>query len=286
MASEYDDFAIFILTHGRPNKVLTYNTLQKQNYTGKIYIVIDNEDKDEAEYRKNFGDKVIQFDKLAISKTFDTGDNFSDRRTIIYARNASFDIARKLGLKYFMELDDDYTSFAYKFDSKLEYHDRDIKSLDLTIKAMLRYFKKITAHTIAMAQGGDFIGGKNGGYATELRPRRKAMNSFICSVDRPFQFIGRINEDVNSYTNLGGRGFLFLTIPNVALNQMTTQKGKGGMTDVYLASGTYLKSFYSVMYSPSCVKIAKMGDKHKRLHHRVSWDNAVPVIISEEHKKL
>ena len=48
------------------------------------------------------------FDKLEISKKFDEFDNFDDRRAIVYARNASFEIAKKLGLKYFLQLDDDY----------------------------------------------------------------------------------------------------------------------------------------------------------------------------------
>ena len=48
---------------------------------------------------------------------------------------------------------------------------------------------------------------------------RKAMNSFICSVDRPFQFVGRINEDVNTYVLLGSRG-VFLSILQIGLDQL------------------------------------------------------------------
>ena len=102
-----NDFAVFILTHGRPENVVTYKTLKKQGYTGKIYIVIDNEDGKAEEYRKKFGDQVVVFDKLAVSKTFDTADTQTDRRTIVYARNACFDIARDGGVRYFLELDDD-----------------------------------------------------------------------------------------------------------------------------------------------------------------------------------
>ncbi|EFI4081186.1 TPA: hypothetical protein J5F60_004390 [Escherichia coli] len=40
-----DDFCVFILTHGRPDKVLTYRTLRRAGYTGKIFIVVDDEDK-------------------------------------------------------------------------------------------------------------------------------------------------------------------------------------------------------------------------------------------------
>lgn len=57
------------------------------------------------------------------------------------------------------------------------------------------------------------------------------------------------------------------------------------MTDVYLDSGTYLKSFFSVMYMPSAVKIKMMGYIEKRLHHHVDWNKAVPKIVSEKYRK-
>ena len=45
-----EDFTVFILTHGRPNNVKTYKTLKRFGYTGKIHIVIDNEDIDNPDY--------------------------------------------------------------------------------------------------------------------------------------------------------------------------------------------------------------------------------------------
>ena len=50
-----DSFAIFILTHGRPDKVLTLTLLEKCNYTGKWYLVIDNEDKTADRYYELYG---------------------------------------------------------------------------------------------------------------------------------------------------------------------------------------------------------------------------------------
>lgn len=279
------DFAVFILTHGRPTKQKTIRSLKRSGYTGPIYLILDNEDETIDQYQKIYGDKVIVFDKLAISKTFDCGDNFNDRRTIAYARNATFKIAEDLGIKYFIQLDDDYHQFDYRFNSTLEYCHKPIKNLDKVFGYMLDYYKTIPALTIAMAQGGDYIGGKNGTWAQELKLRRKAMNTFICSTDRPFQLVGRINNDVNTYVLLGSRGHLLLTIPNVSITQESTQKTAGGMSDVYADSGTYLKSFYSIMYNPSSVRIAEMGDKHKRIHHKVLWNNAVPKILKEEQRK-
>jgi hypothetical protein len=111
------------------------------------------------------------------------------------------------------------------------------------------------------------------------------MNTFFCKVDKPFQFVGRINEDVNTYITLGTRGLLLFTITQVYIDQDTTQSNEGGMTGVYLESGTYEKSFYTVMINPSCVTIKEMGSKYKRLHHCIDWEHCVPMIIRDEYRK-
>lgn len=279
------DFVVFILTHGRPNNIYTLAALKKAGYTGEIVIVIDNEDKTAQEYYKNYGKMVYQFDKKAIASTFDEMDNFKDRRSIVYARNACFDIAKKLGYTYFMELDDDYVKFQHRFNKENEFSYVGMSNMDAVLDAMLKYYKSIPALSIALAQGGDYIGGSKGSGA-RLRMKRKCMNTFICSTERPFQFFGRINEDVNTYTSLASRGGLFLTVMNVAIVQVQTQSNEGGMTDIYLDSGTYRKSFYSVMAHPSSVTIRLMGSEHRRLHHSVKWNNTCPVIIHEKHKKV
>lgn len=132
---------------------------------------------------------------------------------------------------------------------------------------------------------GDHIGGSE---RKAPRLTRKCMNSFICSTDRPFRFFGRINEDVNTYATMGRRGDLFLTVMQAQVNQLSTQSNAGGMTDLYLDSGTYIKTFYSVMYCPSCVKVGKLGDPrspHFRIHHKINWHHLAPKILSFEHKK-
>ena len=279
-----NEFVIFILSHGRAANVYTEKTLRKCGYTGKIVVVIDNEDKTADDYIKNF-EHVEIFDKKAIAATFDEADNFEDRRAIVYARNACFDIAEKLGYKYFIQMDDDYTYFEYRVYTNQRQVPVEVRNLDSVLLLLLDFYKKTPFATISMAQGGDFIGGKNNRMAKRPTIFRKCMNSFICSTDRRFQFIGRINEDVNTYVKQQSIGLLMGTIPFVALGQKTTQKNKGGMTDLYLDSGTYVKSFYTVMFSPSSCTIKPMGDKHKRLHHSIKWDYAVPKIINEKFKK-
>jgi hypothetical protein len=284
------DFAALILTHGRSNSVVTYNTLRRQGYTGRIVLMVDDEDSQIDAYRKKFGDQVVVFSKQAAIDVTDSGDNFGKRNSVVYARNYTFNVAKELGLKYFLELDDDYTQFRYTFDNDRNYITRniEIKSLDGVIEAMLDFFIESGATTIAMSQGGDFIGGANSTFSKLERKgkfSRKVMNSFFCDVDKPFKFMGRINEDVNLYAENGRRGELFITVPRIRLEQKQTQANDGGLTDIYLDLGTYVKSFYSVMYAPSCVKIAEMGVTARRLHHRLSWKNTCPLIIPEEYKK-
>jgi hypothetical protein len=281
-----NNFAAFILTHGRPDNVYTFDTLRKHGYTGKIFIIIDNEDNTANQYINKFGNEnVIIFDKLEISKTFDEADNFENRKTIIYARNACFKIAEDLNIKYFIQLDDDYTEFYFRlFINKAIV--KPTINLDLIFDKFIKYYKSINAKSICFSQGGDYIGGLDNGKEIYRFSKRKAMNTFICSTDRQFKFLGRINEDVNTYTYYQSLGNLFLTIPFCSIKQKQTQKTSGGMTEIYLLSGTYIKSFYSIIFQPSAVKIKIMNASHKRIHHSINWNNSVPCIISDKYKKV
>ena len=282
------DFCVFILTHARAEKVITYSLLRDRGYTGEIFLVIDDTDKQADLYKEKYGDNVLVFNKDEIAKEFDEGDNFKDRRAVVYARNAVFELARQVGFKYFMVLDDDYTDFRWTFDNDKNYKITKNYKLDRTFQIMLNFYKSVPVTSIAMSQGGDFIGGEGSGMSKlhiAGQIHRKVMNTFICSTDRPFQFIGRINEDVNAYINLGNKGELFFTIARLRVEQKQTQANTGGLTEIYLSMGTYVKSFYSVMYNPSCVKVRMMGETRRRLHHSVTWENAVPKILNEKFKK-
>jgi hypothetical protein len=285
MMMENKNFAVFILSHGRANNCFTYNSLLKAGYTGKIFILIDNEDKTAGEYYKNFGDKVIMFDKKAIAEQIDVMDNFEGRKAIVYARNANFKIAKDMGIKYFMQLDDDYISWRYQFNNDLHYKSHSITKLDKIFDIILNYYKSTTIKSIALAQGGDFIGGGDGQLGKILSLKRKCMNTWFMDSDRPIKFIGKMNEDYTASIYYGSLGDLFFTIHHVMIIQAETQKLSGGMTDMYLDNGTYVKTFYSIMVMPSCVKVSMMGRTNRRLHHKTAWNNAVPKILNEQYKK-
>ena len=280
-----DDFAVFILSHGRANNVKTVDLLNKCNYSGKWYIVLDDEDTQIEDYKRIFGDdKIIIFNKQDIANDFDIMDNFKGNKVITFARNALNKIALDMGLTYFWELEDDYE----RFDIRVEIGDHLpivlIDDLDSIINAFLEFLDYSGVKTIAFAQTGEMLGGKNGG-VWQQRIKRKAMNSFFFRTDNTFTFIGRMNDDVNSYITYGKLGDVILQTAECSLTQMVTQSQKGGIAETYISFGTYVKSFYSVMLRPDCVKISVMGKTDRRIHHWIDTRYYVPMIISDRFKK-
>ena len=283
-----NDFAVLILTHGRAREMLTLNMLQKVHYTGRWYMVLDDEDDQVQDYIDLYGaDHCVIFNKDAVGEWTDAGDNFPGKTAILWARNASFGIARDLGLTYFQMLDDDFASIQIKYADadRTKLYGRQFQVYDDAVEMAIRFLDATGALSVAFGQGGDWIGGIGNQFA-ETPVSRKCMNSFICRTDRPFKFSGRMNEDVSTYVRNGMTGRLMFSIMPIAIIPPETQTIAGGMTEEYKDSGTYVKTFYSVMYAPSAVKVGTMKRYCARVHHSLSWRNIAAKIIDPKYKKL
>lgn len=278
-----NDYCVFIPSYKRANNVLTYKTLRLGGYNGKIYIVVDDKDPMIDEYKKKFKD-VLVFSKDEISKNIDVVDNFPQKNSVIYARNAIPLLAKEVGVKYYLVLDDDYERFTYRrcYGEKLKGFR--VLKLGEIILACFEYLEKTDLiDCFCFAQEGDFIGGADS--FESIGGKRKIMNSFFCKTDKPFEWKARMNDDVSTNLYNGQRGKLFFTINDVSIKQAETQTSDGGLTDMYLDMGTYVKSFYSVIVSPNCCKISTLGNNDLRIHHKIFWNKSCPKLIREENKK-
>ena len=54
-----DDFVVFIITHKRPDNQITYKTLKRGNYTGKIIFVLDDGDNTIDAYCEKYGKENV-----------------------------------------------------------------------------------------------------------------------------------------------------------------------------------------------------------------------------------
>lgn len=281
------DFGVLIMSYGRPDNVRSLKSLLQSNYTGQWWIIVGDDDPTLDGYKEKFGDRCIVFKKDDYIATSDRM-GLKITKVIMFARNACFDIAERLGLTYFQQFDDDYTGFYFPFTEKMQYLSSrpKIKSYDRTIAAMIDFYSTtdFRCAAISFSQGGDFIGGDDPVSRFGLKCLRKCMNSWLCSTKRRFQFRGCMNEDVNAYTFLQSQGMYCLNLMQIRLEQPLTQT-TGGMTAVYKQYGTHCKSFLTVMINPSFVKIGVLQHKQQRLHHKIDWRRCAAKIIRETHKK-
>lgn len=287
------NFGILILSHERAQNLYTLRALERTNNTYPWWIVIDDEDSQIDDYLRLYGnDRIIVFNKSDYDAVSDTGDSIQHRNSPLWARNAAFDIAADLELEHFLVLDDDYIRINHRpifNQGQPDEYDVNVQivNMDAVHEAMIDLLEDTNADCVAMAQGGDFIGGRKGCMAQGItfKQIRKIMNSFYFRTDRPLRYMARMNDDVTTYVMHGMRGKVFFTCLRLQVNQHQTQQNEGGLTPLYLETGTYIKSFYTVMYAPSCVKISCMGRTDDRFHHRISWNNAVPRIIEPQWRK-
>lgn len=277
--------AVFILTHKRPDNQKTLATLRESGYTGKIYLVCDTKDPTLDQYKEMYGDMVLVFSKAEYRKKFDLMTNDTKDNAVVFARNAVYDLAKQVGLDYVIVLDDDYSVFYINIDKTCSYQRTRITNLDRVFSIHLKLLIKSKLDVLAFAQGGDFVGGWDSNIAKSgFQPRRKAMNAFFFDVNNPVQFNGLINEDSTMAVQLAAVGRKVLTNCLVQLEQSTTQETAGGLTDIYKDLGTYQKSFYTVMASPSSVKVMYQRAVG-RVHHLIQGNGSYPKIVSEDLKK-
>lgn len=210
-------------------------------------------------------------------------DNFDFMNVVVYARNAVYDIAKEKGYKWFIVLDDDYRAVEFTIDGKYFNFLKSNATLDYVFLETFNFFEKTNLKIFSWAQGADL-------FIVKHICKRKAMNVFFCSTERRVKFLGKINEDVNMFSRYNQLGDMMFTIPIVSIEQKQTQTHTG-MTEAYLAYGTYHKSFYSVIQCPSFIKVCVYPysgsncHTQNRIHHIVDVRHGYPCLISSRYKK-
>lgn len=279
----FEDFALFFICHNKVNFETYKTVIETYKYSGPWYIILDDKDKHIEEFKNKYGEEHVKiFSKTEIWKKIDMMDNFTYDSVITFARNACFDIAEEIGVKYFLTLDDDYDSFRFRLPHKAScplkwgYFDK-------VVQLYLDYYKKNkNIWVMAFCQGSDLSA------ISEGKVLRKAMNGLFFSTDRRVWFKGHLNEDVTTYTKYNNLGCLFLTLPTIQLNQMPTQTG-GGISGVYEKYGTYTKTFYSVMMNPTFIKVSTFTKGFRmskfRIHHKIDSEHGYAQVISSRFKK-
>lgn len=268
-----------ILSHERAKNQITFKMLKKCGVDSKcIFILIDNEDKQEDEY-KTLYENILVFDKKKEENEADTFDNSGNNNVVLFARNYGIKWAKQNGYDFAVLLDDDITTFMYRYVKDGKMRKKNVNNINKVINCVINYIKKTNIDMISFGNEYDYIGGINGGIREGIR--RKANGVFVINLKKHIKFISRFNEDINTCYTMNQKGALIFSIMCIKMVAKNTGNGKGGMESCYKTMSDYNKCFYSVICLPSMMKIVnkKNGDII------LKKSNDCPKIISERYKK-
>lgn len=276
-----NNFAVFILTHGRPDKQLTLETLRKQGYTGKIYLLVDDIDDTVEELRNNYEnecDGIHKFHKELYYKNTDTVDNFHNLKSVVYARNASFDLAKHLDLDCFMTIDDDISQFNFRISKDNKLKAKKITNLDNVLEAHIDFFMNNNISALGFADNCLYFGGLKGQRYKE-RLTRECYQCVMYKTNEVIKYQGTLCEDLNTILSYGEKGKLFFTNMMISFNTPKRGTNKGGLQELYNENGLYIRSCYSLIVNPSKIRILHNGKTKNKLNNRL------PKILNARWKK-
>lgn len=280
--------AFFIISHKRP-ECETWDVLRQYGYAGDMYVVIDDMDDTEEEYKQKFGDNLLIFHKDELAQ--DLGDNFGGPLGVAtFARNACFNFARKLGYDVFVIVDDDLQTLSFRYESDGMLKGKKIKELQKITDAIGEYIITTGIDCMGIGVNMDYIGGLGAFNVEYWKKRRTVMNMYFFNAQTEVIFLGRFSEDTITPILWGCRGKVFLNLFEIDSKYdiwMPTKGNKenkaGGCVDTYKQSNSYVTRFYMVMFCPSCIKERIIdGDQFDTtIYKRSAW----PLIMSGRWKK-
>ena len=279
-----EDFAVFICTHGRPNKQLTLNTLRNCGYTGKIYLVLDDTDSTIQQYIDIYGtDNILVFDKNYFINTCYKGSSENVYKCILYAKAAVEFIAKDMGLKSFVIADDDIIKFRFRYIENNKLCSTPVSNLNGVLDLYIDYLLDSNITTLGFGTVHTYIGGIKGLTAYNLTNRRFTYNFILRNAEKPVTWYSEMNEDSITPVLMGLSGQVWLQLPFVQLDMLPCRAGSsGGMSEVYSSMTEFKQFSYFILHTPSCVSLLKRYGKYT---HAFDRNKTFVKIISDKFKK-
>lgn len=246
-----NECAIFILSNGRPDKVKTYDYL-KASFSGDVYILCDDQDETLPAYKDKFGSKVIVFNKDEWIKKSDPMDNFNSKKSVLYARNAVFEIAAAMGYRYFVMSDDDIKDLQFRYEQDGKLLAKPVSNLDKAIGYIVQLMNDTAISYFSFGTDKNFIGGvQNRNFQKKVID--KVYNFIICKSGQQHSYKGIMNEDeIHNVISLS-TGVLLKSLTAIQIVMEPVGKGEtGGNSETYKENGyySYTRNFYPIIACP------------------------------------
>lgn len=248
------NYAVFIITHGRPDNQKTLETLMRLKFTGSWYLVLDNLDETIDAYINNYGkEHIIIFDKPKYLYSTDCGLHKPFPKFAVFARNAVEDIAVELGLDYFMVFDDDITNFRARF-----IEDGSLKSIPLynciddAFMACINFMQSTNIHCTGFGFCNVYRSGIRGLF-NETPRIRLCAGAFIRDTKVKVNWRLNMVEDLITSLDHNRVGDVWLQLLPVQIDVLISEGVvEGGNSDAYNKFDNFTMNFLPTIVYPDC----------------------------------
>lgn len=283
-------FAVFILSHKRADRVETFDTLKKSGYTGKIYIVVDDEDPQIDLYRQRFSDRkdveLLLFGKQPMIEIADTIYPEKKRSSALYARNFIESFAELSRIDIFAMMDDDITSFRFRW---VENNSVKSQLVTLTMDDVFRYYGEYMLEadiaTTSFPFSMFYISGTSG-LDKKITESRHTYQIHIRNTNFPVDWVSVINQDTITQLQTMQTGYIWWSIPFLVFDAEPMNSKSGGLKSVYDSIKDFDMAFLAVISNPSCCKVAYSSGPRSTMQIKEDKHTSYPMIVSERYMKV
>ena len=271
---------IFIPSYHRADNLKTVNYYKRIGWhMDNIHVVIDSETDDIPDYEyqaERTGFNLHIFNMQEARKRYDYVHRPSQsRRSAGQARNQFYDIAKSLGIDFFMIQDDDTQGYQNKKLGKyLGMSSSD--DVNAVFEGIKNFMLKRKIGVFGVSQTGDFFGGTN-----KKLLRNKVMNTTF--VNTAYVYRGERgvqDDDTSQFVTIMNEGLFTGSIGDgLVLQQTQSATASGGLTELYNECKLLNKALVCPIQFPSAICANKQEKNGGRIHHQIRHKYLAPRLL-------
>ena len=281
-------FPLFIPSYHRPDKLLTVELFLAHGWSPKmIYVVVDDEGGDEAEYRAACERYGVNLRVFCLAEARAKHDfvfrQFAGRRSVGVARNWFPELARAEGFDRYFVIDDDtrnldifHHGVRYAISLPSAATPKRGELVERVVEAVFGFMRERHIGHFGLSQTGEIFGG-----CTSILLRKKVMNfsfydlEYMHGGERGFldidtsQFAGMYNEGL--FCGSFGSGLVLCQTPAAT--------SPGGSTEMYQSARMIVQALEVPIQFPSAVYAEHQKMNGGRIHHHIVNKYLMPRLL-------
>lgn len=271
---------IFIPSYHRPTRIKTAKYFINLGYDPElIHIVVDSEADDIEDYVKSttkMGVNLHIFDMNEARERYDYVHRPSPvRRSAGQARNMFYDIAKSLGIDFYLVIDDDTNSYQTR-PFGVYTHLTTLEEMTDVLAGIKDFMERRRIGLFGLSQTGDMFE-----RFTEKILRNKVMNTTFVNTKYIYRGEKAVQDnDTSQFVGVMNAGLFTGSLASgVVLHQTASATASGGLTDLYHELKLLNKALVIPIQYPSLSYAEKQEKNGGRLHHRIKYRYLYPKLM-------